>query len=52
MAPLLGIQLVASGRVDLDAMVTGHYGLHDVEAALTASRNDPTAVKSIVRPGA
>jgi L-iditol 2-dehydrogenase len=45
------IQLVASGRVDLDSMVTGHYGLHDVEAALTASRSDPTSVKAIVRPG-
>jgi threonine dehydrogenase-like Zn-dependent dehydrogenase len=45
------IQLVASGRVDLDSLVTGHYGLHDVEAALTASRSDPTTVKAIVRPG-
>jgi hypothetical protein len=25
--------------VDLDSMVTGHYGLQDVEAALTASRS-------------
>jgi L-iditol 2-dehydrogenase len=45
------IRLAASGRVDLDAMVTGHYGLGDVEAALTASRDDPTSVKSVVRPG-
>jgi len=45
------IQLAASGRVNLDAMVTGHYGLHDVEAALTASKNDPTTIKAIVRPG-
>jgi L-iditol 2-dehydrogenase len=45
------IQLVASARVDLDSMVTGHYGLDDVEAALTASRSDPTTVKAIVRPG-
>jgi hypothetical protein len=37
--------------VDLDAMVTGHLGLHDVEAALTASRSDPRPVKVIVRPG-
>jgi L-iditol 2-dehydrogenase len=46
------IQLAASGRVNLDAMVTGHYGLQDVEAALTASRNDPTTIKAVVRPGA
>jgi L-iditol 2-dehydrogenase len=45
------IQLAASRRVDLDAMVTGHYGLRDVEAALTASRDDPTSIKAIVRPG-
>jgi L-iditol 2-dehydrogenase len=45
------IRLAASGRVDLDAMVTGHYGLRDVEAALTASRDDPTSIKAIVRPG-
>lgn len=47
----IAIQLAASGRVDLDSMVTGHYGLDDVEAALTASRSDPTTVKAIVRPG-
>ncbi len=47
----IAIQLAASGRVDLDAMVTGHFGLHEVEAALAASRTDPTAVKVIVRPG-
>ena len=45
------IQLAASGRVDLDAMVTGHYGLGDVEAALTVARSDPTAMKTMVRPG-
>ena len=45
------IRLAASGRVDLDAMVTSHYGLHDVEAALTASRDDPQSMKAIVRPG-
>jgi L-iditol 2-dehydrogenase len=45
------IGLAASGRVDLDSMVTGHYGLDDVESALTAAKNDPAAIKSIVRPG-
>jgi L-iditol 2-dehydrogenase len=44
------ISLVAAGRVDLDAMVTGHYGLAEVESALTAARSDPTVVKAIVRP--
>ncbi len=46
------IALAASGRVDLDAMVSGHYGLDEVEAALTASRTDPTTMKAMVRPSA
>ncbi len=45
------IELVASGKVDLDAMVTGHFGLDEVETALKAGREDPTAVKVMVCPG-
>ncbi|GAA2867394.1 NAD(P)-dependent alcohol dehydrogenase [Pseudonocardia halophobica] len=45
------IALAASGRVDLDALVTGHYGLADTEAALTAPGRDRTAIKSVIRPG-
>jgi len=45
------IRLAASGRVDLDAMVTGHYGLDDVESALTAAKTDPTTIKTVIRPG-
>jgi L-iditol 2-dehydrogenase len=45
------IALAASGRVDLDAVVTGHYDPASAEAALTAARSDPTAVKVIVQPG-
>jgi L-iditol 2-dehydrogenase len=45
------IDLVASGRVDLDALVTGHFGLEQVEDALTAPSSDPRAVKSMVCPG-
>jgi L-iditol 2-dehydrogenase len=44
------IGLAASGRVDLDRLVTGHYGLDDVEEALTVARRDPTSVKVVVRP--
>lgn len=47
----IAIQLAASGRVDLDSMVTGHHGLDDVEAALTAGRTDPTTIKVMIRPG-
>lgn len=47
----VAIDLVASGRVDLDALVTGHHRLDEVEKALTAARTDPASVKVVVRPG-
>src|SRR2546425_11054431 len=43
------IALAASGRVSLDDLVTGEYGLADTEQALTAGR-DPHSVKAVVRP--
>ncbi len=43
------IALAASGRVGLDDLVTGEFGLADVEQALTAGR-DPRSVKAVVRP--
>jgi L-iditol 2-dehydrogenase len=48
----IAIDLVASGRVDLDRMVTNHYSLDEVEEALTAARRDPAAIKAVVRPDA
>ncbi|MFR9801158.1 hypothetical protein ACL02T_02515 [Pseudonocardia sp. RS010] len=45
------IALAASGRVDLGALVTGHFGLADTEAALTAPDRDRTAIKSVIHPG-
>jgi L-iditol 2-dehydrogenase len=44
------IDLVASGRVDLDRLVTGSYRLEEAEQALTAGRRDEHAVKVVVRP--
>jgi L-iditol 2-dehydrogenase len=44
------IALAANGRVDLEAIITGHYGLDDAEAALRAGRENPTAVKVMVMP--
>jgi L-iditol 2-dehydrogenase len=44
------IALAASGAVDLDAIVTGHFVLDDVDAALRAGREDPRSVKPIVTP--
>ena len=45
------IALAAAGRVDLEAIITGHYGLDDAEAALRAGREDPATVKVMVMPG-
>lgn len=45
------IALAASGAVQLDPLVTGHYGLDRVEDALTAPHRDPRTVKPVVRPG-
>lgn len=45
------IALVASGRVDLDRLVTSRHGLEQAPDALAASRRDPEAIKAIVHPG-
>jgi L-iditol 2-dehydrogenase len=44
------IALVAAGRIDLDVLVTGHYGLAEAEDSLTAARRDPASVKVLVHP--
>jgi L-iditol 2-dehydrogenase len=44
------IRLAATGRVALDPLVTGHYSLPDVRAALTAGATDPSNVKVVVTP--
>ena len=44
------IALAATGRVDLDSIITGHFGLEDTETALRAGRDDPGSVKPVVHP--
>ena len=44
------IALAAGGRVDLEAIITGHYGLDQADTALRAGREDPTSVKVMVMP--
>jgi L-iditol 2-dehydrogenase len=46
----LAIDLVATGQVDLDQLVTHRFGLEDVEAALRTGAEDPHAIKSVVVP--
>lgn len=44
------LELVRSGQIDVDVLVTHRVGLADVESALTAASRDATAVKVVVRP--
>jgi L-iditol 2-dehydrogenase len=44
------IGLVATGRVDVEAIVTGHFPLEQAERALQASRQDAQSVKAVVVP--
>ena len=44
------IALIASGRINLDRLVTGTYRLDQVEQALTAGRRDQQSVKAVVHP--
>jgi L-iditol 2-dehydrogenase len=43
------IELIAAGKVNLDAIVSHRFGLDDVEAALNTT-SDPKAMKIIVNP--
>jgi L-iditol 2-dehydrogenase len=44
------IELIAAGKVDLDALVSAAYGLDEVEAALTHAKRHPADMKVMVRP--
>jgi L-iditol 2-dehydrogenase len=44
------IALVASGKVNVDRLVTGTYRLDEAEEALTAGRRDQRSVKVVVHP--
>jgi L-iditol 2-dehydrogenase len=44
------IALVEAGRVELDPLITGRFGLNQVEQALTTGSNAEGAVKAIVYP--
>ena len=44
------IALVAAGRVELDPLITGRFGLNQVEQALTTGAGGAGAVKAIVYP--
>ena len=45
-----GIEMVASGKVNLDVLVTHRFGLNSVEDALNSGKT-PGAMKAIVEPG-
>lgn len=45
----LAIELIRDRRVDVEALITGRFGLDEVEAALLSTA-DPTSLKSLVLP--
>ena len=48
----LALQLLASGAVDVDSVITHHFGIDETQAALTLSKSDPQSLKAIVLPQA
>jgi L-iditol 2-dehydrogenase len=44
------IELAATGRVDVAALITGHYALDDTQNALRAGRDDAASIKVMVHP--
>ena len=44
------IELMTSGRVKVDDLVTGRYGLDVVDEALMRAKTDPTAIKTMIVP--
>jgi len=44
------IELIATEKVDLDALVSAHYSLDEVEQALTHAKMHPADMKVMVRP--
>ena len=46
----LALELIASGAVAIEPVVTHHFGLADTELALTLTRRDRQSLKAIVLP--
>jgi L-iditol 2-dehydrogenase len=44
------IELAASGRIELQPLLTGTYGLADAGAALVIAETDPASLKAVVEP--
>jgi len=44
------IELIVSGAIDATSLVTGRYGLEDVEEALLKSTTDPVSIKTMIIP--
>jgi L-iditol 2-dehydrogenase len=42
--------LIASHRIDVDSVMTHHFGINDTERALTLARDNPASLKGVVHP--
>ena len=47
----LALQLISTGAVDVDDVITHRFALADTEAALTVGRRDPESLKAMVVTG-
>lgn len=44
------IELIATGAIEVQSLVTGRFGLDGVEEALMKAKTDPTAIKTMIIP--
>lgn len=44
------LQLISAGAVVVDPLITGRFGLQDVEEALMKAKTDPLAIKTMIEP--
>jgi L-iditol 2-dehydrogenase len=44
------LNLLATGAIDVKPMITHHFPLSQINEAITAGLEDPTAIKVIVNP--
>jgi L-iditol 2-dehydrogenase len=47
---LAALNLIGTGAVNVDAVITHHFGIEDAAQALTLGRREPRSLKAILQP--